>query len=119
MQWGDPMRGFLVFGRMVSVTADYKRFDNIGNPIRAEVACVFEEASSDLISLLTNPTSGGEPGRKAHTLTQGENLQNVAMERYGRPSAWRDVADANGIDDPMRVRPGRVLNMPPPQEIGL
>lgn len=118
LQWGDPMRGFFVFGRMSNVAVDYKRFDTIGNPIRAEVACTFEEAAPDLISLLTNPTSGGEPGRRLHTMTQGDNLQNVATERYGRPGAWRDVAEANGIDDPMRVRPGRVLSMPPPQDIG-
>jgi nucleoid-associated protein YgaU len=118
LQWGDPLRGFLIFGKMKTVKCDFLRFDNIGNPIRALVTCTFEEAASDLLSLLTNPTSGGEPGRQAHTMTQGENLQNVATERYGRPGAWREVAEANGIDDPMRVRPGQVLAMPPPHEIG-
>jgi hypothetical protein len=117
LQWGDPMRGFLVFGNMMSVKCDFKRFDNIGNPIRAEVQCTFQEAASDILSLLTNPTSGGESGRQIHTLTQGENLQNVATERYGRPSAWREVAEANGIDDPVRVKPGQRLALPPPQEI--
>jgi Contractile injection system tube protein len=117
LQWGDPMRGFLVFGNMIDVKCDFKRFDAIGNPIRAEVTCTFQEAASDLLSLLTNPTSGGVSGGQAHTLTQGENLQTIATERYGRPAAWRQVAEANGIDDPVRVRPGRVLNLPPPQEV--
>ena len=117
MQWGDPMRGFFCFGRLTNVKCDYKRFDSIGNPTRAEVNCTFQEASADLIGMLTNPTSGGEPGRQMHTMTQGENLQNVATGRYGRPGAWREVAEANGIDDPMRVRPGQVIAMPPPKDI--
>ena len=117
LQWGDPMRGFLVFGKMNSVTCDFVRFDSIGNPIRALVTCQFEEVASDLLSLLTNPTSGGITGQQSHTFTQGENLQNVATSRYGLPGAWRQLAEANGIDDPMRVRPGRQLAMPPPSEI--
>ena len=37
LQWGDPMRGFLIFGNDDSGDRDYLRFDNIGNPIRAAV----------------------------------------------------------------------------------
>jgi hypothetical protein len=117
LQWGDPARGFLLRGTMQKVTVNYLRFDPLGNPTRAAVTCTFQEAQSNLLSLLTNPTSGGVSGGRMHTMTQGENLQNVATERYGRPGAWRQVAEANGIDDPQRVRPGHVLSLPPPQEI--
>jgi nucleoid-associated protein YgaU len=36
----------------------------------------------------------------------------VAFRRYGNPNMWRGIAEANGIDDPMRLRRGRELNIP-------
>jgi nucleoid-associated protein YgaU len=44
-------------------------------------------------------------------------LAGLATDTYGRPTAWRDIADANGIDDPFRVRPGRSVMLPPPDEL--
>jgi hypothetical protein len=117
LQWGDPGRGFLMQGTLTSVNIAYLRFDSIGNPIRAQVRCAFTEAPSSLLSLLTNPTSGGVPGRRAHLMRQGESLAGVATENYGRPGAWRDIADSNGIDDPFRVRPGRSVLLPPADEL--
>jgi hypothetical protein len=50
-------------------------------------------------------------------LADGENVIGVATEKYGAPSAWRAVAQANGIDDPLRVRPGQMLHLPGPSEL--
>jgi len=117
LQWGDPARGFLMQGTLTSVNITYLRFDSIGNPIRASVKVGFTEAPSSLLSMLTNPTSGGVPGRRSHVMRQGESLSGVATEAYGRPGAWRDIADSNSIDDPFRVRPGRSVMLPPPDEL--
>jgi hypothetical protein len=117
LQWGDPARGFLIQGVITSLSIDYKRFDAIGNPNLARVTCGFQEAPNSLLNLLTNPTSGGVPGRRGHVMTQGETLASVATTAYGRPQAWRDVAEANGIDDPLRVLPGRRVYLPPADEI--
>jgi hypothetical protein len=117
LQWGDPTRGFLMQGTLSQVNITYLRFDSIGNPIRAQVRCGFTEAPSSLLSMLTNPTSGGVPGRRSHVMRQGESLAGIATEAYGRPGAWRDIADSNGIDDPFRVRPGRSVMLPPPDEL--
>jgi hypothetical protein len=117
LQWGDPGRGFLMQGTLTSINISYLRFDSIGNPIRAQVRCGFTEATNSLLSLLTNPTSGGVPGRRSHVMRQGEDLPGLATEAYGRPGAWRDIADSNGIDDPFRVRPGQSLMLPPPDEL--
>jgi nucleoid-associated protein YgaU len=117
LQWGDPARGFLMQGNLSAVTITYLRFDDIGNPLRAKVQATFTEAPSSLLNMLTNPTSGGVPGRRSHVLRAGENLQSIATAHYGRPQAWRDVAEANGIDDPLRVRPGQSIMLPPAAEI--
>ena len=118
-QWGDPFNGgFVVQGYVKSVNAVIKRFSAGGNPLRAEVSIDFQEEPQGLLGMLQNPTSGGIPGRRAHTVCEGENLQRIAVENYGQPHAWRQLAEANGIDDPMRVRPGRQVMMPAPAELG-
>jgi hypothetical protein len=117
MQWGDPARGFLMQGYLKNVSIDYKRFDSAGNPIRAEATCTFEEAPNFLLTMLTNPTSGGVPGRRSRMVRSGESLHSIATATYERPQAWRAIAEANGIDDPFRVRPGRTVMLPPADEV--
>ena len=68
-------------------------------------------------SLGTNPTSAGLPGRKAHTVTDGDSLARIATDRYGSPGRWRDIAAANGIDDPLRIRSGDRVYLPNPEEL--
>nr|MDQ3294486.1 hypothetical protein [Actinomycetota bacterium] len=77
LQWGDPARGFLMFGLLKTATINYKRFDGLGNPIRAEATCEFVEKKNEFLTALTNPTSGGVAGRRGHTMTQGETLMGV------------------------------------------
>jgi nucleoid-associated protein YgaU len=36
---------------------------------------------------------------------------------YGSAQRWRDIAAANGIDDPFRVRPGTTLYLPSQAEV--
>jgi nucleoid-associated protein YgaU len=117
LQWGDPARGFLMQGYLNTVSINYLRFDSLGNPTRAMVTASFQEAPNFLLNMLTNPTSGGVPGRRAHVMRQGETLQSLATATYGRPQHWRAIAEANGIDDPLRVRPGRYVRLPAPDEL--
>ena len=88
----------------------YTRFSPTGVPIRAEVNITLADAKQK--TPRQNPTSGGPPGRRAHTVTEGENLPRIAQATYANPDAWRDIAAANAIDDPLRVRNGRVLLLP-------
>lgn len=110
--YGPPEMGFLYQVHMNSVTANFTRFTREGVPVRAEVSIVMQEQPSLLGSLPTNPTSGGLPGRKSHTVSAGENLQSVSVQNYGTPALWRKIAETNDIDDPLRVRPGRGVYLP-------
>jgi nucleoid-associated protein YgaU len=67
--------------------------------------------------LPTNPTSGGPAGRKRHIVSHGDSLPLIAARSYGHPGLWRAVADANGIDDPFRMTPGRALLLPSVTEL--
>jgi nucleoid-associated protein YgaU len=115
--YGPPEMGFLYQVKLRSVTANFTRFTREGIPVRAEVNLQMQEQPSLLGSLPTNPTSGGLPGRKSHTVSAGENLQSVSVQNYGTPALWRRIAETNDIDDPLRVRPGRGVYLPNPDEL--
>ena len=50
-----------------------------------------------------NPTSGGVVGRRSVTIDAGDTLSAVAFAEYGNPNMWRALAEANNIDDPLRL----------------
>jgi len=100
---------------LTSANITYERFTPSGKPIRAKVSLKF--IVTPPLPIPTNPTSGGIQGRRSHTLVAGENLQHIAMANYGRPGAWRALAAANGIEDPLAVRPGTVIYVPASTEL--
>lgn len=118
-QWGPPMLGFMYTVTLQKVTATYKRFHSTGIPVRAQVDLTMNVKPSLLasISTLTNPTSGGLPGRTTHLVRENESLQSIAQQHYGRPGLWRKIAEINGIHDPSRVRPGTTIFLPGPAEL--
>jgi nucleoid-associated protein YgaU len=116
-QWGPPMVGFMYQCKITNCTVNYVRFSAIGIPLRAEVDLTMQEVPSVWGSLPTNPTSGGLPGRRSHTVGHGETLQSIATEKYGRPGLWRRIAEVNNINDPGRVRPGTTIYLPNPEEL--
>jgi len=115
--WGPPAEAFMYDCTLKSCNIEYKRFDATGKPLRADVSIQLQEEPSLLSSIPTNPTSGGLPGRHIHVVSDGENLQMISTAAYGAPRYWRAIADVNGIDDPMRVRAGRELYLPNPNEL--
>jgi nucleoid-associated protein YgaU len=111
--WGP----FLMECVLNTVSITYERFDKSGKPIRGLVDFLLFEQPSLLSLLPTNPSSGGLPGRKRHIVNHGDSLPLIAAQTYGHPGLWRAVADANGIDDPFRMTPGRVLFLPSVSEL--
>jgi hypothetical protein len=108
--WGTGM-SYEVYLRQVTVS--YVRFAATGTPIRAEVRLnLYRTLTSTLPT--ANPTSGGPAGRSAHVVDSSECLASLAAANYGRPGAWRRIAQANSIDDPLRVRPGTLVYLPEP-----
>lgn len=108
--------GFIFECQIYQCTISYERFDDMGRPIRAKIGQLTLQKVPSILEMAallpTNPTSGGSPGRRSHLVTSGENLQTIATANYGAPKHWRSVAETNGVDDPLRVRPGRHLYLP-------
>ena len=40
------------------------------------------------------------------------SLPSISYASYGDPTRWRAIAEANGIDDPLALRRGRMLAVP-------
>jgi Contractile injection system tube protein len=116
-QWGPPLLGFMYTVQLSSLNVTYTRFDPTGIPLRAKVTMALTELPSPLGNLPTNPTSGGQPGRRTHVLRDGESLASLAQFYFGHPGAWRRIAEVNGIEDARRVRPCRTIFLPNPQEL--
>ena len=110
--WGAQI--YLV--RLNQVTINYTRFSRTGTPVRASVDLVLNSVPE--IPGPTNPSSGGLAGRRSHLLTGTETLPELATRYYGGPGRWREIAAANGVEDPLRVRPGTRVYVPSELEAG-
>jgi hypothetical protein len=97
-------------GYLRDLTVVVTQFGADTKPSAAKVSLTLQGEPDQLP--LTNPTSGGPPGRRMHLLAEGDTLHAVAFREYGDAAAWRDIAAANGIDDPLRVAPGTRLLLP-------
>lgn len=92
------------------VTVTFQRFDTNGDPTRAKIDLKLEMYVPPPKG--TNPTSFSPAGGRVHTTSAGDSLQRIAQGTYADPSAWRAIAEANDIDDPLRLRNGRTLFLP-------
>jgi hypothetical protein len=113
-RWGG-LTGFLAY--VSQVQAKYTLFTASGLPIRATCQITLEELSGDAPK--QNPTSGGLVPHRVHQVVAGDSLPGIAYQEYGVPALWRAIADLNRVDDPMRLRPGRRLLLPPLEELVL
>jgi hypothetical protein len=110
--WGS-VSGFTAY--IASVAAKYTLFTAGGVPIRATVTVTLKEIAAEPAK--QNPTSGGRMARRSHTVVAGDTLASVAYAEFGDPTLWRVLAEANDLDDPMSLRPGATLLVPPADEI--
>lgn len=114
-EWGTA-RTTSFDGVLTSLSVTYTLFDVDGKPLRATCALVIEEASVDTPG--QNPTSGARTARSTHTVVAGDSLALLAWREYGDATAWRVIAEANGIDDPMALVPGTELVVPGLRDAG-
>ena len=89
---------------------NYTMFLPDGTPVRAEVSLQLEQYLVPGAS--TNNASRGSDAQTRVTKL-GDSVQAIATEVYGDPRRWREICDANKIDDPMNLTPGRPLLIPP------
>jgi len=101
-----------------SLTVAYQLFKPNGEPIRADIKLQLKQAeqastaSSSSANQGQNPTTRALSGAGVHTVQDGDSLPSLAYRAYGDATRWRAIAEANGIDDPLRLRRGVPLMLP-------
>jgi hypothetical protein len=97
----------------VSISIRYAMFRPNGEPIRAFVDLELAQAKpATPPGAAQNPTTRAVAGLRARTVRDGDSLQSLAYEAYGDATRWRVIAEANGIDNPLRLRRGAELTIP-------
>jgi hypothetical protein len=80
-----------------------------GTPVRARLVVRFHEyaqVDTEIRSgLFVAPPT-------LHRLAEGDTLAGIAGTYLGDPGRWREIADSNGIDDPLRLEPGQPVVIP-------
>ncbi|WP_224245083.1 CIS tube protein [Hyalangium gracile] len=108
LMWGQYL---LLRGVLTHLNQTFTHFMADGTPVRATLSCTFQHV----------PTAQEMRARELHSadvakkriVRRGDTLSSIAHEEYSDTSQWRAIARANGIEDPRRLEPGRVLTIPP------
>jgi len=101
-----------------SLTIRFTYFAGDGTPLRAKAQVTFKQYEDEDAYGPQNPSSGTPETHAVHWVSAGETLDRIAASRYGDPSRWRLLADANGVVDPLELEPGTPLVVPDPQGVG-
>jgi hypothetical protein len=93
-----------------SVDRKFTLFSPAGVPVRARLTVKLREYKT-LEQMVAELHSADHS--KSRVLKRGQRLEQVSVAEYESPHEWRRIAEANGVDDPRRVRPGSLLVVPP------
>lgn len=106
--WGEG----LSFKAIVeSVQQKFTLFNPLGVPLRATLSVAFREYKT-LEEQIAELNLQSADHTKRRVVCQGDTLSRIAGEEYDDPAAWRVIADANKIANPLHIAPGTVLLIP-------
>ena len=115
--WQRPRYCTFVWGRfrlqclLERVGGRFTLFTPEGVPVRATLNVVFREFHPEDDQLRVDSSSGGN-FVSLYTVRAGDTLPGVAAQQRRDPADWRRIAEANDIDDPLRLTPGQSLTLP-------
>jgi nucleoid-associated protein YgaU len=94
-----------------SVKQRFTFFSPKGVPLRATLTVSLKEYKtlSDQIAELKLKSADHT---KTHVVARAETLPRIAFDVYGNAEDWRAIADYNGIEDPVFLQPGAILEIP-------
>jgi len=108
VQWGE----YISFPAVITEFVErFMLFTPEGAPVRIEVSLTLKQAIDTSKQNPQNPTSRSIP-YKTHRVQMGERLDWIAFQAYGDAAAWKEIALANEIVDPLTLTPGQLLRIP-------
>ncbi len=90
----------------------FTMFMNDGTPIRAILKVLFKEYSTSAGQFKEKPRHSADHTKRI-VLREGETLSSISAREYADPAKWREIADSNNIEDPLNIKPGTILKLPP------
>lgn len=109
--WGS----FQFDGLMESLEESLELFSPEGRPLRASVSFTLsqQKISAFVIGQAAPPPGAGARAAGTTPMTPapaGATVQALAAAA-GQPGAWKEIASANGVENPRRLDPGRLLDL--------
>lgn len=99
-------------GVLEDLSQRFTMFKEDGTPIRAVLRVVIRECLSASQQNKQKPKCSADHS-KVKKVEQGDTLASIAYREYLDPAKWRVIADANQLEDPMALTPGKKLRIPP------
>ncbi len=100
--------GFSFVGVLERADQRFTLFKSNGTPLRATIDVSFKELGQEQAQDLFSADFA-----KRYVVRRGDTLSSIAGKEYGDPALWRPIAEANDIDDPLELRSGQILVIPP------
>lgn len=102
--WGS----FSFDGTFDSLEESFEFFSPDGRPLRAQIS--FTMSRQDIKLEFTTAGTAGPGQRPLTPAPAGATLQGLAA---GAGARWQTIAAANGIEDPLRLAPGQLVDLAP------
>jgi nucleoid-associated protein YgaU len=96
-------------GVLESVSGDFTLFLPDGTPVRATLGVSIQE----VVTERQRPDYRLRPPA-THVVIRGQTLDAIATANFGSVGRWRQIALANGVANPRKLAPGRVLDLGQP-----
>ncbi|TEB09299.1 LysM peptidoglycan-binding domain-containing protein [Pelotomaculum propionicicum] len=77
-------------------------------PVVSQVITTYAAAPSDDVEQASSPAPSGN----TYVVKEGDTLWDLAVQRCGDGTRWREIADANGIMDPTTLQIGQEIVIP-------
>jgi nucleoid-associated protein YgaU len=94
---------------LVEAGQRFTMFLRDGTPVRAILSVRFQEFVRVEVEIERGIFIGPPT---LHNITEGQTLSGLAADYLGDPALWRNIAQANNIDDPLHIPVGRSLQIP-------
>jgi Contractile injection system tube protein/LysM domain len=82
-----------------------------GTPVRSTMNVTFQKYG---INREAADNRSGSPNKtRVHTVSEGDSLWSLSARFYGSSGLWRLIAEKNEIGDPLKLKPGTQITIPP------